>query len=133
MGAPPPREDYRFAPSRLRAIISTFDRGWGIPPLARVHVRAGSAVAREIRHQDEPMRAGRDMTDEGCATLGGPGMPWHVGQECLAYWIDAAQRTVLFLDVLAQRGERYREQSARTAPHVLKFRYDLIMDGSKLS
>jgi hypothetical protein len=35
------------------------------------------------------------------------------------YWIDACQRGFLFLDVLQQRSERYREHAAKAAPHVL--------------
>ena len=48
------------------------------------------------------------------------------------YWIDAWQRTILMLDVLRQRGERYQEHIAKAAPHVLKFGCELIMDGRKL-
>jgi pimeloyl-ACP methyl ester carboxylesterase len=48
------------------------------------------------------------------------------------YWIDAAQRTVLFLDVLRQRGNQYREHTSRTAPHVLSFDFEVVMDGRTL-
>jgi pimeloyl-ACP methyl ester carboxylesterase len=53
-------------------------------------------------------------------------------RDAWAYWIDACQRGILFLDVLQQRGERYQEHAAKIAPHVLKFGCDLIMDGRKL-
>ena len=53
-------------------------------------------------------------------------------QEGWAYWIDACQRGLLFLDVLHQRGESYRAHAAKAAPHVLKFGCELIMDGRKL-
>jgi hypothetical protein len=49
-----------------------------------------------------------------------------------AYWVDASQRSLLFLDVLQQRSEQYCEQRAKVAPHVLKFGCELIMDGRKL-
>ncbi len=48
------------------------------------------------------------------------------------YWIDAWQRSVLLLDVLRQRGERYQEHIAKIAPHVLKFGCELVLDGRKL-
>jgi hypothetical protein len=35
------------------------------------------------------------------------------------YWLDAWQRSVLFLDVLRERGNIYQEQSAKEVPHVL--------------
>ena len=38
-----------------------------------------------------------------------------------AYLVDAAQRTILFWDVLRQRGNQYREHMAKQAPNVLQF------------
>ena len=49
------------------------------------------------------------------------------------YFRDAWQRSVLFLDVLRQRGNIYREQQAKTAPHVLEFETELVMDGRKMT
>ena len=48
------------------------------------------------------------------------------------YATDAAQRSLLFLDVIRQRGNAYREHAAETAPHVLEFKCELVMDGRKL-
>ena len=48
------------------------------------------------------------------------------------YMMDAGQRSVLFLDVMRQRGDQYREHVAQTAPHVLKYAAELIVDGRKL-
>lgn len=48
------------------------------------------------------------------------------------YWIDAWQRSILTLDVLRQRGNTYLEHSARNAPHVLKFKAELVHDGRTL-
>ena len=48
------------------------------------------------------------------------------------YWIDAWQRSILFLDVLRQRGNIYLEQSAKNAPHVLSFEAELVLDGRTL-
>src|ERR1700709_897916 len=48
------------------------------------------------------------------------------------YMVDAGQRSVLFLDVMRRRGEQYREHLAQTAPHVLNFAAELIMDGRQL-
>jgi pimeloyl-ACP methyl ester carboxylesterase len=50
----------------------------------------------------------------------------------LEYMIDAAQRSVLFWDVMRQRGNQYREHLAETAPHVLDYRAELVVDGRKL-
>jgi hypothetical protein len=48
------------------------------------------------------------------------------------YMIDAAQRTVLFWDVMRQRGNQYREHLAETAPHVLNYEVELVIDGRTL-
>src|SRR5262249_29435449 len=48
------------------------------------------------------------------------------------YATDAAQRWMLFLDVLRQRGNAYREHAAQTAPNVLEFQCELVVDGRKL-
>ena len=50
----------------------------------------------------------------------------------LEYLVDTGQRSVLFLDVMRQRGLQYREHIAETAPHVLNYEVDLIIDGRTL-
>jgi len=48
------------------------------------------------------------------------------------YMIDAAQRSLLFWDVLRQRGNQYREHLAQVAPHVLSYAAELVIDGRTL-
>src|SRR5216110_1550459 len=48
------------------------------------------------------------------------------------YMMDAGQRSVLFLDVLRRRGDQYRGHVNQTAPHVLSYSAELIIDGRKL-
>jgi pimeloyl-ACP methyl ester carboxylesterase len=50
----------------------------------------------------------------------------------LEYLVDTEQRSVLFLDVMRQRGRQYREHIAETAPHVLNYAVDLVIDGRTL-
>jgi hypothetical protein len=49
------------------------------------------------------------------------------------YMTDAAQRSVLFWDVLRQRGNQYHAHMAETVPHVLEFEVELVVDGRKLA
>src|SRR5436305_15080685 len=49
------------------------------------------------------------------------------------YMIDAGQRSMLFLDVMRRRGDQYREHVAQTAPHVLQYAAELIIDGRQLA
>ena len=75
------------------------------------------------------------MTSSSVSTNANASVPsWtvDVAQDAWNYWVDAWQRQILFLDVLGQRSARYEEHKAKTAPHVLKFGCELIMDGRKL-
>ncbi len=44
------------------------------------------------------------------------------------YLLDAAQRTLLFWDVLRQRSDQYYAQRAKGVPHVLSFDAELVLD-----
>jgi len=52
--------------------------------------------------------------------------------QAVEYMVDAGQRSALFLDIMRQRGDQYREHVAQTAPHVLSYAAELIIDGRKL-
>jgi hypothetical protein len=59
-----------------------------------------------------------------------PGM--QLLQHGLDYWVDAWQRSVLFLDVLRQRGNNHLERAAEQVPNVLGFGFELVMSGQDL-
>src|ERR1700712_755745 len=48
------------------------------------------------------------------------------------YGMDACQRSILFLDTLRERGDKYIERASQEAPHVLSFPVELIRDGRTL-
>lgn len=48
------------------------------------------------------------------------------------YMVDAAQRSILFWDVMRQRGNQYRERLSRIAPHVLSYEVEVVIDGRTL-
>src|SRR5580765_5347390 len=50
----------------------------------------------------------------------------------LEYMTDTAERSILFWDVMRQRGNQYRAHMAETVPHVLEFAVELVLDGRKL-
>src|ERR1700747_311774 len=70
------------------------------------------------------------MATENMKLPGGP-MSGLVSS-AVEYMVDAGQRSVLFLDILRQRGDQYREHVALTAPHVLSYAAELVIDGRKL-
>src|SRR5437763_12313527 len=52
--------------------------------------------------------------------------------KAVEYMVDAGQRSALFFDVMRQRGDQYRQHVAQTAPHVLSYAAELIIDGRTL-
>ena len=48
------------------------------------------------------------------------------------YIVDATQRSVLFWDVMRQRGNQYREHLTETVPHVLEYEIELVLSGRAL-
>src|SRR5512132_1956029 len=48
------------------------------------------------------------------------------------YIVDATQRSVLFWDVMRQRGNQYHEHMAKVAPHVLSYAAEIVIDGRTL-
>lgn len=48
------------------------------------------------------------------------------------YWTDSWQRSILFWDVLRERGNDYLEHETSGKPPVLAFDYEIILDGRKL-
>jgi Protein of unknown function (DUF3141) len=55
-----------------------------------------------------------------------------IAQDWLEYFIDACQRSVLYLDVLRRRGNEQKEITARPMATVLRFDYELLMTGRSL-
>jgi hypothetical protein len=49
------------------------------------------------------------------------------------YWIDAWQRSVLFLDVMRRRAAQYEAHAAEVAPNVLEYQAELVLDGRSLA
>jgi pimeloyl-ACP methyl ester carboxylesterase len=50
-----------------------------------------------------------------------------------SYLVDAAQRSVLFMDTLLDRGNAYREHLDQGTPPLLKFDHTLVLDGATLA
>ena len=53
-------------------------------------------------------------------------------QHASEYWIDSAQRVVLFWDAIRRRGNIFNEHRAKGEPPVLDFEYDVVIDGQNL-
>lgn len=56
----------------------------------------------------------------------------NIATDALAYTVDAAQRWILFLDTMRQRGLQYEEHIAQRVPNVLSYEAELVCDGRGL-
>src|SRR2546423_706622 len=63
------------------------------------------------------------------ASIGAFTAPLGIFGPAMEYMVDAAQRSVLFWDVMRQRGNQYRQHLTETAPHVLDYEVELVLDG----
>jgi Protein of unknown function (DUF3141) len=61
-----------------------------------------------------------------------PPMSSGVFAPAMEYMVDAAQRAVLFWDVMRQRGNQFREHAAEKVPNVLSYKAELVVDGRTL-
>jgi hypothetical protein len=61
-----------------------------------------------------------------------PAMPFAMFAPAMEYMVDAAQRSVLFWDVMRQRGNQYHEHAAEKVPNVLSYKAELVVDGRTL-
>jgi pimeloyl-ACP methyl ester carboxylesterase/tellurite resistance protein len=59
-----------------------------------------------------------------------PGAKWI--KDLTEYWVDAAQRTILFTDILRKRGNVYLDHLHEGQTPVLVFDYETVMDGRTL-
>jgi hypothetical protein len=74
--------------------------------------------------------ASTPVADAAATRVGG--QPTHAFTDAWAYWSDAWQRQVLFLDAMRQRSEVAFDHKARGKPPVLAFRYKWVIDGRTL-
>lgn len=58
--------------------------------------------------------------------------PFGVGRTAFNYWRDSVERSVLYLDVMRERGNQYLEHMEQTKPSVLGFNTEVLMDGRTL-
>ena len=66
-------------------------------------------------------------------TASAPATPWDVWTDLHRYSTDFAQRSILFLDTLRQRGNNFVERNRQGLPPVLHFDYETVVDGRTLA
>lgn len=58
--------------------------------------------------------------------------PFGFGRSAFAYWQDALERSVLYMDIMRHRGNQYLEHIENTKPNVLRFETEMLVDGHAL-
>jgi pimeloyl-ACP methyl ester carboxylesterase len=71
-------------------------------------------------------------SSEGLSSAGDFTRSFGLIAPAIEYMVDAAQRSLLFWDVMRERGNAYREHLSETVPHVLEYEPKLVVDGRKL-
>jgi hypothetical protein len=59
-------------------------------------------------------------------------LPFAFFNSAMEYMVDAGQRTLLFWDVMRQRGQQYQDHLEQAVPNVLNYQPELVMDGRTL-
>lgn len=60
-------------------------------------------------------------------------MPFgNIFQQAVDYWVDAGQRTVLYLETLRERGNIHNQHVEQAMPNVLHYNYEIVIDGRDL-
>jgi hypothetical protein len=75
--------------------------------------------------------AGADWAKGVAAWWAWSGIPW--AQQAFDYALDAWQRSILFLDIMRQRGNDHFAHIAERAPNVLHFKFAVVVDGRALA
>jgi pimeloyl-ACP methyl ester carboxylesterase len=71
-------------------------------------------------------------SSEGLSSAGDFTRSFGLFAPAIEYMVDATQRSLLFWDLMRQRGNAYREHLSETVPHVLEYEPELVVDGRKL-
>ena len=93
-------------------------------------IRKESSFHFGLKQTDE--RLGTMTADRNQSTKAAPASEFGFTTPALEFLVDAAQRSILFWDVMRQRGEQYREHLSQVAPHVLSYEAEVIVDGRTL-
>jgi len=86
----------------------------------------------ELAQERYRTRMKRAFDDSVAVLMTTPKTPWELWSQSYEYGVDAAQRSVMFLDTLRQRGNNYREHKRKGQPPLLHFDYETVLDGRKL-
>jgi pimeloyl-ACP methyl ester carboxylesterase len=89
-------------------------------------------IAAQYERREELMSEPPKPADSGDSADILRGWGAGLAADAVAYAIDAAQRTILFADVLRQRGDQFRDYMAGKADPVLSYEFEVVARGTDL-
>ncbi len=88
----------------------------------------------EVAQEQFTHRIAQAAQDNGVREmLSNPAAAARLWSDWYSYSIDAAQRSILYLDTIRQRGNDFVEHTAAGLPPLLHFAYETVVDGRKLA
>ena len=87
-------------------------------------------LQKRVKHAQEQYneRAQNALKTATAELQAQPVMPWEAWTRWNNYAVDLAQRSVLFLDTLRQRGNNFIEHNQKGLPPLLHFEYETVLD-----
>ena len=95
-------------------------------PLANAMFPASAFTSAWLKQQND------STTIPGGEAIASLFDPFGFGRAAFGYWRDSMERSVLYLDVMRERGNQYLEHMEQTKPSVLGFDTEVLMDGRTL-
>ena len=105
-----------------------------LPAMQDVSAKVAQMLSTRTEHALERLgeRAKQAITRQVDGTAAKPLAPIDVWTQAAQYAVDSAQRSILFWDTLRQRGNNFLEHERQGLPPVLRFDYEMVLDGRTL-
>jgi len=105
-----------------------------LPGMQDVSTKVAQVLSTRTEHALERFgeRAKQAITKQVDETAAKPLAPMDAWTQAAQYAVDSVQRSILFWDTLRQRGNNFLEHERQGLPPVLRFDYEMVLDGRTL-
>jgi len=105
-----------------------------LPGMQDVSTKVAQVLSTRTEHALERFgeRAKQAITKQIDETAAKPLAPMDAWTQAAQYAVDSVQRSILFWDTLRQRGNNFLEHERQGLPPVLRFDYEMVLDGRTL-
>ena len=105
-----------------------------LPAMQDVSAKVAQVLSTRTGHALERFgeRTKQAITKQVDETAAKPLAPMDAWTQAAQYAVDSVQRSILFWDTLRQRGNNFLEHERQGLPPVLRFDYEMVLDGRTL-